>query len=57
MLLKADAAISPSGTGFMYVASTTRMLTAMSREGQLPRGFNVLHPKYHMSQNTHAPTS
>ena len=49
MLLKADAIISPSGTGFMYIGSTTRMLTAMSREGQLPSGFNVLHPKYNVS--------
>ncbi len=52
MLLKIDAAVSPSGTGFMYVGSTSRMLTAMSREGQLPRGFNVLHPKYHVSHRS-----
>ena len=28
------------------------MLTAMSREGQLPKGFNVLHPKYHISHRS-----
>ena len=49
ILLKADAAISPSGCGFSYIASTTRMLTAMSRERQFPKFFNVLHPKYGIS--------
>ena len=52
ILLQADAAISPSGCGFTYIASTTRMLTAMSREGQLPRFFNVLHPKYNISHRS-----
>ena len=52
MLLKIDAAVSPSGTGFMYIGACTRMLTAMSREGQLPKGFSVLHPKYHMSHRS-----
>ena len=49
MLLKVDATLSPSGTGFMYMGTSSRMLKAMSREGQLPRGFNVLHPKYQVS--------
>ncbi len=52
MLLKADATLSPSGTGFMYMGTSSRMLKAMSREGQLPRGFNVLHPKYHVSHRS-----
>lgn len=52
MLLKVDATISPSGTGFMYMGTCSRMLKAMSREGQLPRGFNVLHPKYQVSHRS-----
>ena len=52
MLLRADAVVSPSGTGFMFIASCTRMLTGMSREGQLPKSFYVLHPKYHMSHRS-----
>lgn len=52
ILLQADAAVSPSGTGFSFMASTTRMLTAMSREGQLPSGFNILHPKYNISHRS-----
>ena len=52
LLLQADAAVSPSGTGFSFMASSTRMLTAMSREGQLPKEFNVLHPKYHISHRS-----
>lgn len=49
ILLQVGAAVSPSGTGFSYIASSTRMLTAMSRVGQLPGLFSKLHPKYHMS--------
>jgi amino acid transporter len=52
MLLKVDATLSPSGTGFMYMGTSSRMLKAMSREGQLPRGFNVLHPKYQVSHRS-----
>jgi len=52
VLLQAGAAISPSGTGFSYMASSTRMLTAMSHVGQLPQFFSRLHPVYHISHRS-----
>ena len=33
----------------MYMGASSRMLKAMSREGQLPKYFNVLHSKYCIS--------
>ena len=52
ILLQADAAISPSGTGFMYMSSSTRMLTALSREGQMPKEIAVKSDKYNMSHRS-----
>ena len=52
ILLQVGAVVSPSGAGFSYIASSTRMLTALSNVGQLPRYFSRLHPKYHMSQRS-----
>ncbi len=52
ILLQVGAAVSPSDAGFSYVASSTRMLTALSHFGQLPRYFSRLHPKYHISHRS-----
>ncbi len=52
VLLYVDACVSPSGTGIIYVGTTTRMLTAMAQEEQAPSFFNVLHPKYHFSRRS-----
>lgn len=52
LILQVGAAVSPSGTGFSYIASSSRMLTAMGHVGQLPRYFSRLHPKYHISHRS-----
>ncbi|KJV28727.1 APC family permease [Luteibacter yeojuensis] len=46
ILLYADAFISPSGTGATYTATTARMIYAMERNGQLPRIFGHIHPRF-----------
>ncbi len=52
ILLQTGAAVSPSGAGFSYIASSTRMLTAMSRVGNLPHFFSKLHPVYQISHRS-----
>ena len=52
ILLQVGAVVSPSGAGFSFIASSTRMLTSMSEVGQLPRFFSKLHPKYHISHRS-----
>jgi amino acid transporter len=52
LFLQVDAAVSPSGTGFMYMSSCTRMLTAMSREGQMPQELGVKSERYNMSHRS-----
>ncbi len=37
-LLYADAVLSPAGTGNVYLASTTRVLYALAKNGYFPRG-------------------
>lgn len=44
-LLYADATISPSGTGLVYTASTSRVLYALAENGYLPPGLRSIHPK------------
>ncbi|MET0935817.1 MAG: APC family permease, partial [Luteibacter sp.] len=46
ILLYADAFISPSGTGATYTATTARMIYAMERNGQLPKIFGHIHPRF-----------
>ncbi|APH55495.1 Amino acid permease [Granulibacter bethesdensis] len=46
MLLYLDAFVSPSGTGTTYMASTTRMLHGMQRNGTAPDALGVVHPVY-----------
>ena len=47
-LLYADAFVSPSGAGATYMASTTRMIYGMERNGTLPKIFGRVHPLYHI---------
>ena len=47
-LLYADAFISPSGTGATYMATTTRMIYGMERNGTMPKMFGQMHPLYHI---------
>lgn len=51
MVLYIDAAISPSGTGVIYLGASTRMLTAMSHHGQFPRYFSQL-SQYYVSRRS-----
>ena len=46
ILLYADAFISPSGTGATYTATTARMIYAMERNGQLPKIFGHINPRF-----------
>jgi amino acid transporter len=47
-LLYADAFVSPSGTGATYMATTTRMIYGMERNGTMPKIFGHVHPLYHI---------
>ncbi len=44
-LLFVDAFLSPAGTGSIYLASTTRVLDALGRNGYLPKGVTKINPK------------
>lgn len=45
VVLYADSCVSPSATGMVYMGASTRMLTAMSQEKQMPKFFDrVLQP-------------
>ena len=50
MLLYVDAAISPSGTGIIYVGSSARMFTGMAEDGQMPKAFAHEHPIHNISR-------
>lgn len=50
IVLYADACISPSGTGIVYLGSGTRFLTAMSQDGHIPAYFGYIHPMYFFSR-------
>lgn len=44
-ILFADAIWSPSGTGNVYIASTSRIMYAMSKNKYFPKAFMWIHPK------------
>jgi amino acid transporter len=44
-LLFVDAFLSPAGTGSIYLASITRVLDALGRNGYLPKGLTKINPK------------
>ena len=50
IILYADACLSPSGTGIVYLGSGARFLTAMSQDGHIPKYFGYIHPKYLFSR-------
>lgn len=50
VLLYVDAAISPSGTGIIYVGSSARMFTGMAEDGQMPKAFAHEHPVHQISR-------
>ncbi|OAJ34946.1 APC family permease [Piscirickettsia salmonis] len=52
LILYVDAMVSPLGTALAYTGSSTRMLTAMSREKQVPRFFDHVHPHYGVSRRS-----
>jgi len=52
LLLYVDSCISPSGTGIVYTGITSRMLTAMSEERQMPKYFSKLHIVYNFSRRS-----
>lgn len=45
LLLYADAFISPSGTGMIYAATTSRMIHGVQENGHLPKVFGRVDPK------------
>ncbi len=46
IVLYLDAFVSPSGTGTTYMATTSRMLYGMEKNGYFPKVFGKLHPIY-----------
>lgn len=48
LLLYFDAFVSPSGTGATYMATTSRMIYGMQRNGTMPEIFGRIHPLYHI---------
>lgn len=52
MLLIADSVISPTGTGYAYLGASSRMLYAMSAEGQMPRWIAKLSPINNFSERS-----
>ncbi|MEV0532465.1 APC family permease [Kitasatospora sp. NPDC050463] len=45
LLLYADAFVSPSGTGMIYAATTSRMIHGVQENGHLPRIFGRVDPR------------
>jgi amino acid transporter len=52
MLLYVDAAMSPSGTGVVYIGSGTRMLNGMAEDGQMPKVFATINHKFFISRTS-----
>lgn len=46
------ATVAPSGAGVAFTGTATRMFTAMSRSGQMPKFFNTSHPQYNVSRRS-----
>lgn len=51
-LLIIDSVISPSATGYSYLGASSRMLYAMSSEGQMPRYFAKITPIVNISRRS-----
>lgn len=52
ILLIIDSVISPSATGYSYLGASSRMLYAMSSEGQMPRYFAKITPVVNISRRS-----
>ena len=52
VILYADSALSPSGTGVVYAGSAPRMLTGMAKDRQMPKFFDDVHPIYNFSRRS-----
>ena len=53
LLLIADSAISPSGTGYAYLGAASRMFYAMAAEGQMPKWtIAKLNPIYNLCRRS-----
>jgi len=50
IVLYADAALSPSGTGIIYLGSGARMINAMAEDKQTFKWFAPIHPHYNISR-------
>ncbi|WP_234393829.1 APC family permease [Fangia hongkongensis] len=50
VILYADALVSPSGTGLIYMGASTRMLNEMAKHKQMPKVFAKTNPKIAMSR-------
>lgn len=50
VVLYVDAAISPSGTGIIFVGSSARIFTGMAEDKQMPSIFAKLHPIHGVSR-------
>ena len=51
IVLYVDAVTSPSGTGLIYTGSTSRMLTGMAKDGQMPNYFRKINA-YNISRRS-----
>ena len=52
VILYADAAVSPSGAGILYLGSGTRMFCGMAEDKQVPKFFAKLNSKYYISRRS-----
>lgn len=50
LVMYVDAAISPSGTGIIYVGSSARIFTGMAEDGQMLKVFAKEHHKHQVSR-------
>lgn len=51
-LLIVDSVVSPSATGYTYLGASSRMLYAMSSEGQMPRYYAKITPVVNISRRS-----
>ncbi|MDE4974108.1 amino acid permease, partial [Francisella tularensis subsp. holarctica] len=49
VLLIIDSIVSPSATGYSYLGASSRMLYALSAEGQMPRYFAKINKQVNIS--------
>lgn len=52
MVLLADSIVSPSGAGYSYLGSASRMLYAMAAEGQMPKWLAKMTPGHGFSRRS-----